>query len=247
MHCEKCGSADTEIIKCSKCSQKSRVHCKNCKYSDCTDKYCEVISIKSKIRLLSTIAGVLAVLLLVLGPTILMKGWDEDPTPVPVPTKVASKPPRPTRAPPPPPPTEEEPVQEDPALVLARRRDQLVEISKQLSVQKIGYAKGGDVSAGATDFTGLVVHIYKQMGIDLPRNPGKILKMGKRIEDFDALVKGDILVFTKDPKKPRPALLGVYMGSEQFVTVLPRRGVIQSSTKHKNWAPRLIQALRVLK
>src|SRR5688572_14755406 len=68
MHCEKCGSADTEVIKCAKCGQKSRIKCANCAFSNCTDKYCEVISIKSKIKVLTYFAIILIVLMVLILP-----------------------------------------------------------------------------------------------------------------------------------------------------------------------------------
>ena len=65
MHCEKCGSADTEVVKCGDCGQKSCVKCSNCGFASCTDKYCAAIAIKRKIKILKW--AVVIIILIMIG------------------------------------------------------------------------------------------------------------------------------------------------------------------------------------
>ncbi len=251
MHCEKCGSADTEVTKCSKCGQKSLIQCHNCSYKVCADKYCEVISIKRKIKILTFIAVALMALMVVVLPVIFL-GLDSDKPAVPTPKPTSTVAPDPTEAPPPPTSVAPDPPPApDPEVVLREKRTTVEKTIRQLVGEGVGYKKGSsDPASGGLDFVGFVQYALGRAGEELPRNPGAILKMGDRISDRSQLEIGDIVVFSKKPNDSRPNFLGVYIGNDEFSCSYPsgaRKGVIKVKLSHKFWSPRFLFGVRVLK
>lgn len=274
MHCEKCGSADTEVTRCGKCGQKSLIRCHNCGYQVCADKYCEVISIKRKIRLLTYFAMFLIFLMVIILPVVFVQAWDEDPEPTarPTPTQVATKPPAtptqtatkppvsPTQVatkpatpkpPTPQPPTSQpatKPPQKPPGVVLQERRDAVRDLGRKLVQQKLGYKKkSSDPKSGGLDFVGFVQHVLQEANVVLPRSPAAILKAGRRINGTDALLPGDVLVFSKKPGSKTPNFLGVYLGGGKFGCSYPGKGVIEIDLGHKFWKPRYLFAVRTIR
>lgn len=224
MHCEKCGSSDTEITKCRDCGQKSRVRCTNCSYSHCTDKYCSVISIKRKIRLLSGMA-----LLLTLGTVIslffALKTFSQSRKKPPGPTRIV----RPTRRPPATPtaptatppatkPASPVPTPAPTAVAVATKPatgddggldiegfdvegddgkfDEKVEKAMADAKGK-PYTKGGDSPETGFSFTGFPWWVYQQAGRPIPKSFKEMAALEKRLDttDPDKLERGDLLFF----------------------------------------------------
>ena len=69
MHCNKCGSKETETLKCSNCKQNASIKCKACGNQYCSDKYCEIVALHDKRKQLSRIAIVLFALILCTVPS----------------------------------------------------------------------------------------------------------------------------------------------------------------------------------
>lgn len=266
MHCEKCGSADTEVVKCSKCGQKSRIKCSNCAFSNCTDKYCEVISIKKNIKILTYFAITLIVVMIFVLPVVITRiledsdplGGVVDPTTPPTPTQVASAPPTPSApatptAPPTPtqpitpveaqPPTPSEPAAPDPAEV----RKSVVASARELIDQKTPYKKGAtDPSQGGIDFVPFVAWCFKQQGIDVPSSMKGLAGVSDRISDVSALEPGDVLFFSMK-KNNRPNFVGVHLGGGKFACAYPKKKVLVTSVNTKFWKPRFVYGTRPVK
>lgn len=263
MHCEKCGSADTEVTKCGKCGQKSLIRCHNCGYQVCADKYCEVISIKRKIKVLTYFAMFLILLMVIILPIVVMKAMDEEPpaTPRPNPSATARPTPRPSPPPspsaPPPPPTPPPSVaapSPSPAPpptptgpTVEQRRQKAGSTGLDLTKKNLPYKKNGaDPSAGGFDFVGFVQYVVQQAGVELSRNPAQIVGAGARIADTSGLEAGDVLVFSKEEGSKKPNFLGVYLGDGQFGCAYPGKGVIAVPIEHKFWKPRFLFGVRVI-
>ncbi len=69
MHCNKCGSQDTETGKCANCKQNSSVKCKACGHQFCSDRYCEIVALHAKRKQLTRIAILLFGLILCTVPS----------------------------------------------------------------------------------------------------------------------------------------------------------------------------------
>ncbi len=269
MHCEKCGSADTEVVKCGKCGQKSRIQCSNCAFSSCTDKYCEVISIKKKIKILTYFAITLIVLMIFVLPVIFMKvigdGEKPDPTRKP-PTRVASAtptapatvpaspaaPPTPTvsapptpappTAPPTPPPPPPTPAGPNPA----ETRAKVVEAGRSLVTQKVGYKKDAtDPSQGGIDYLPLVAWVFAKQGIKVPASLRDLASAGQRITDRAKLEPGDVILFSIK-NNDKVSFVGVYTGGGKFVCSYPGKGVLEPDLSNKFFDERYRYAVRIV-
>ncbi len=114
MHCNKCGSKETETVKCGNCQQSSSVKCKSCGHEFCSDRYCEVIALHSKRKRLTRVAIIMFLAILCTVPSTLsvMTGGIQ--------TIAGKEPPPPAARPdwgkdtPPPPPEEPPPGGEAP-------------------------------------------------------------------------------------------------------------------------------------
>jgi cell wall-associated NlpC family hydrolase len=243
LHCEKCGSADTEVTKCGKCGQKSLIRCHNCGNQVCADKYCEVISIKRKIKILTYFAMGLVLLIFLILPVVIMKAMEEpeEPTKRPRPTQVASKPPT---TPPKPTPAASKPPPKSPAQLLEERRQKVAALGRQLAAEKVPYKKGSsDPRSGGLDFLGYVQHTLKAGGINVSRSPKEFLKLGPKVSDKSKLVAGDVLFFTTKPDSRRPNFVGIYLGKGDFGCAFPsgkRQGVLSIALDHPYWAKRYL-------
>lgn len=260
MHCEKCGSSDTEIVKCRDCGQKSRVRCTNCSYSHCTDKYCSVISIKRKIRLLSGMAILLALGTLVslffavqafsnrkkknpVRPTRIVRPTRK---PTPTPTQAATQPATPTapatRTPPPTPTVVASPQPDDDDGGL--NFDGLEEPDGAAFDKKLEealneakgkpYTKGGDSPSTGFSFTGFPWWVYQQAGKTIPKSFKKMAALEKRLDstDPDDFKRGDLLFFAihKDKNKRDPNFVGVYSKNGWFLCAHPKANKVAAAS-----------------
>lgn len=253
MHCEKCGSADTEVVKCPKCGQKSRIQCANCAFSSCTDKYCEVISIKRKIKILTYFAVALIVLMVFVLPVIIMRALEEE-DPTKQPTAVASATTTPpatqpaTTPPPPPPPATAPEVTDDPMPPGPSPEEQVAqasqEIEKLVAAGTPFKAGSSDPSSGGIGFAEFVVHVLKAGGIDVPVRIGEMEKAGRKITSIDEIEAGDI-VFFSIKRNNRANFVGVATGGGKFACVYPKKKAMELALSNKFFKPRFMYGVRV--
>ncbi|MFP3867666.1 MAG: C40 family peptidase [Desulfobacteraceae bacterium] len=124
------------------------------------------------------------------------------------------------------------------------------------------YRYGGSSPSGV-DCSGLVMGVYQQAGIRVPRTAEDQYKGGKEV-DTDDLKYGDVVFFNKycqqqpsyfsasivtdlfSRKKSRPCHSGIYIGDGRFVHASSSRGVCISNLKHDTWRRSFIGARRYL-
>ncbi len=111
------------------------------------------------------------------------------------------------------------PVQKDPS-------SQLVTYAKTL----IGtpYKNGGTTVKGF-DASAFVQHVYKKVGVSLPRTTADLYKQGT-VVTLKQVKPGDLLFFdTIDNKKKEINYVGIYVGENTFISVTTKKGVAVSS------------------
>lgn len=108
------------------------------------------------------------------------------------------------------------------------------------------YRYGGDSRRGI-DCSGLVVAIYRSVGVDLPRRAEGQMRAGTRV-DTGELRFGDVLFFSKASKKGRGRTLhvGLYTEDERFVHASTTRGVVLDSLGKEHWRKSFLEARRYL-
>ena len=267
MHCEKCGSADTEVIKCGDCGQKSRVRCANCGYYACTDKYCSVIAIKRKIRLLTWCAGIIFLVMLGTLPfvisTYMGAGGDDPgggPVPTVMPTEVASPTPTPTPTPAPTPtrpatpptPTAQptRPATPTPPPPTARPGDFPNQAAFRRAIVEAIDAGEGIMFGTGTNRAGMrpdyyVRWTFRQIDWDVPESIDGFVETGRRIDDMSALQPGDVLFFSIR-QDGRASYVGIYRGDGRFACIAPTqgRGWVVGPLAHDFFRPRFLFARR---
>jgi len=265
MHCEKCGSADTQVVKCSKCGQKSRIQCGNCSFSSCTDKYCEVISIKRKIKILTYFAVTLIVLMVFVLPVIIMRAIEEDPTPAPTrvvqnPTPEATEEPPPP--PPPPPPTatepatpddggfEVDPFEEDPpppepsGPTPAEQRQSAASEARRLVEARLPFKSGATTpEEGGIGFAEFVAWTLGEAGVDVSASLPAMAKLGDKVRDASELQPGDVIFFSIK-RNNKASFVGLALGDGKFACVYPGKSAMEIPLDHKFWKPRFLYGVR---
>jgi probable lipoprotein NlpC len=105
----------------------------------------------------------------------------------------------------------------------------------------------GGTSRRGIDCSGLVVEIYRSVGVDLPRMSEGQIKAGSRV-DLPDLRFGDVLFFSKASRKGggRTLHVGLYMADGQFVHASKTRGVVLDSLRKEHWRKSFIEARRYL-
>lgn len=121
----------------------------------------------------------------------------------------------------------------------------------------------GGTSPSGVDCSGLVLKVYEEAGIQLPRTAEKQFQAGEEVS-LKELRYGDVLffnhycqhepsfsfasiitdIFTK--RNARPCHNGIYIGQGRFIHASPRRGVCVSNLEHETWRRSLIGARRYL-
>jgi hypothetical protein len=116
--------------------------------------------------------------------------------------------------------------------------DLLGVLAYSLSLQGAPYAAGGESPASGFDCSGLVRHVYGQLGIDLPRDTREMAAALPQVSRAD-LRAGDLVFFNTTGR--RSSHVGIYLGDQRFIHAPSRRTgrVLVSSLGAPYWAARL--------
>ncbi len=124
------------------------------------------------------------------------------------------------------------------------------------------YKYGGSTPAGV-DCSGLVMRVYEQVGVKLPRTSEQQFHTGMKVDSGD-LRYGDVLFFNKfcqrqyshyaasilsifSSEEDRPCHTGIYIGQGRFIhSSSSQRGVAVSNLNQDAWKRSLIGARRYL-
>jgi cell wall-associated NlpC family hydrolase len=106
------------------------------------------------------------------------------------------------------------------------------------------YQWGGNSHRGM-DCSGLVVEVFKEQGISLPRTVRGLRGAGIKIYSFSKLRLGDLLFFRKGRFPLRKSRhLGIYLGEGKFVHASSSKGVVINNFS-SYWQKRFSGARRV--
>jgi cell wall-associated NlpC family hydrolase len=90
-----------------------------------------------------------------------------------------------------------------------------------VALQYVGipYVWGGSTPESGFDCSGLVKYVYREVGVDLPRNSRSQFKVGARIPpgQVDALLLGDLVFFGYGGDPSRVHHVGIYVGNGNFI------------------------------
>ena len=105
----------------------------------------------------------------------------------------------------------------------------------------------GGLSRRGIDCSGLVMNIYKQAGIRLPRSTHEQIGEGRKV-GFSKLRFGDLLFFQIGSwwKWNKGLHAGIFLGDGRFVHASKNRGVIIDSFDKGYWRESLLEGRRVL-
>ena len=83
----------------------------------------------------------------------------------------------------------------------------------------VPYVWGGSSPESGFDCSGFVKYVYREVGVDLPRNSRAQFKAGSRVppDGIDALVLGDLVFFGYGGDPGRVHHVGIYVGNGNFV------------------------------
>jgi cell wall-associated NlpC family hydrolase len=106
----------------------------------------------------------------------------------------------------------------------------------------VSYVWGGADPATGFDCSGLVMYVYRQLGIDLLHFSGAQYHEGAPVP-FDALAPGDLVFF--DPGPLGPGHVGIYIGGGRFIQAPHSGDVVKiSSLSDFSYASSYVGAVR---
>jgi len=127
---------------------------------------------------------------------------------------------------------------------------QVLLIAKAL--QFVKYQRGGDLRwSSRTDCSGFVQHVFRQVGIELPRNSRAQSRVGKTVTKYmiyRLLKPGDLLFFRT--RRYRIGHVGIYIGDGKMIhcTTTRRKSGVQITELRGSRFPHLLVVVkRVIK
>ncbi len=128
-------------------------------------------------------------------------------------------------------------VSRDSSVAAARR---LIQFSmKYLGVP---YVFGG-TSTDGFDCSGFTRHVYRIVGLELPRTADNQFAVGRGVSQ-QRLLPGDMVFFTT--YAPGASHSGIYIGDGRFISATSSRGIAVDSLNSSYWGPRYVGARRVI-
>jgi cell wall-associated NlpC family hydrolase len=114
----------------------------------------------------------------------------------------------------------------------------------QSSMQYLGvpYVFGG-TTANGFDCSGFTRHVYRAVGVNLPRTADDQFEVGRPVA-YSRLQPGDMVFFTTYASGASHS--GIYIGDGKFISATSSRGIAIDSMNSSYWGQRYIGARRVL-
>lgn len=114
----------------------------------------------------------------------------------------------------------------------------------QFSMKYLGvpYVYGG-TTANGFDCSGFTRHVYRIVGLELPRTADNQFGVGRAIS-LHRLRPGDMVFFTT--YVPGASHSGIYIGDGRFISATSSRGIAIDRLNSSYWGPRYVGARRVL-
>lgn len=139
---------------------------------------------------------------------------------------------------PPTPPSEAPPAPAPPVAAEEPATDVLGVLAYAASLKGMPYRSGGSSPQAGFDCSGLVQHVFGQLGVSLPRGAQEMAK-GLPPVDTDDRRPGDLLFF--NTTGTAHSHVGIYLGDDEFVHAPSndRTGVIISNLRQPYWRGRL--------
>lgn len=108
------------------------------------------------------------------------------------------------------------------------------------------YVWGGNTPDSGFDCSGLIVYVYNNSGIKLPRTTSAMSSMKKPNVSRDSLKTGDLVFFaTAGGRKVSHA--GIYVGDGRFVHAPSTGGVVRLNNLQEGyWSKRFVSAKRII-
>lgn len=104
-------------------------------------------------------------------------------------------------------------------------------------------------SAGATpngfDCSGFTYYVFTQVGKNLPRTSASQYTVGTTVSKSN-LQPGDLVFFEKTMNKSGITHVGIYVGSNEFISATSSKGIKIDSLSSTYWGPKYVGAKRVL-
>lgn len=119
-------------------------------------------------------------------------------------------------------------------------------IRTAMSYMGIPHCMGG-LSRKCIDCSGLVLKVFAEYGIDLPRSAQDQSGFGKTVNEKKDLHKGDIVFFKGSYKTSRSIThSGIYIGDNGFIHTSSGKGVTITSLDDSYWKGKFVFGKRVL-
>jgi hypothetical protein len=116
-------------------------------------------------------------------------------------------------------------------------------VLEALALLGVPYRWGGDDPSRGLDCSGLVRHVFRSVGLDLPRQSEAIARFGAQVARH-ALETGDLVFF--NTRGRRYSHVGIYIGDGRFVHAPARRGQVRvEEMDNRYWQARFNGARRL--
>ena len=114
----------------------------------------------------------------------------------------------------------------------------------QFSMQYLGvpYVFGG-TTANGFDCSGFTRHVYRAIGLNLPRTADDQFEFGRPVA-YSRLQPGDMVFFTTYASGASHS--GIYIGDGKFISATSSRGIAIDSMNSSYWGQRYVGARRVM-